>query len=76
MSAQSDLSEALSAAVESGDDHALCESYTAIAAYQAGQGDADSACFFWTQALVFALSSGDQAAEAGLREKLSGHGRV
>ncbi|MEM9605481.1 MAG: hypothetical protein AAGA11_21665 [Pseudomonadota bacterium] len=70
------LASALSDALATGDDTAVSAAYAAIGAYHAARGEVDGACFFWTQALVFALCAGDPVAEATLRERLTQHGRV
>ena len=70
------LGQALDAAVLSGHDESLCQAYSDIAEHHATDGNLDSACFFWTQALVFALSAGDTGREAELRVRLAAHGRV
>lgn len=76
MPAPPELGLALDAAIRAGDDRAQCDAYAATACYWARAGDTDAACFFWTQALVYALSSGDEIAETTLRERLSAHGRL
>lgn len=76
MSAPLELDLALDTAIRVRDDRAQCDAYAAIARYQARAGDTDAACFFWTQALVYALSCGDEIAETTLRERLSAHGRL
>ncbi|MEM6987216.1 MAG: hypothetical protein AAF499_11825 [Pseudomonadota bacterium] len=70
------LGQALDAAVHNGHDASLCQAYYEIAEHHASDGKLDSACFFWTQALVFALCAGDAEREATLRERLAAHGRV
>ena len=68
----SNLDSALLAAHEAGDKSALVRLYTE-AADQAAQVDA--ACFFLTQAYVFALEVGDPSV-AILHGRLAAEGRV
>ena len=71
MTAAAALDAALIAAHEEGDRVALVRLYTQAAE---AESDLDAACFFITQAYVFALESG--AAEArGLHERLCALGR-
>ncbi|MEO4042875.1 hypothetical protein AAFN47_14825 [Hoeflea sp. CAU 1731] len=64
----------LLAAHERSDGQALAWLYEAAAAFKDEQGDVDAACFFLTQAYVFALEAGlDQS--AALRERLIANGR-
>ncbi len=64
----------LLAAHERSDGPALAWLYEAAAAVKEEQGDVDAACFFLTQAYVFALEAGlDQS--AALRGRLVANGR-
>ncbi|MEM7378166.1 MAG: hypothetical protein AAF460_11760 [Pseudomonadota bacterium] len=77
MSADTDaLGTALSNALASGDEAAVSAAYADIGTDLAARDEVDGACFFWTQALVFALSAGDTGRESDLRDRLSRHGRV
>ena len=76
MAAVSELDTRLDAAIASGDDHRICTVYGDIANWHREQGNTDGACFFWTQALVYAMVDGDDRAESGLRDLLAQHGRV
>jgi len=54
----------------------LATHYARGAALYERQGETDAACFFWTQAYVFALDAGiDPLAEA-MRAKLAAFGRM
>ncbi|WP_296424063.1 hypothetical protein [Yoonia sp.] len=66
------LQDRLLAAHAHGDRHALVALYTQ-AADQAAETDA--ACFYLTHAYIFALETGDAAADA-LYRRLKAHGRV
>ncbi|WP_164658578.1 hypothetical protein [Tropicibacter sp. Alg240-R139] len=67
----SDLNDRLLAAHETGDTRALVDLYTE-AADQAK--DMDTACFFLTHAMIFALELGLPIADE-LRSQLAQHGR-
>jgi len=70
----SDLDAAFLRAHEAGDAAALIALYTAAGDAREAAGDVDAACFYLTQAYVFALEAG--AAEAGaLNARLAAHGR-
>ena len=66
-----ELDAALLAAYQAEDNRLIARLYG-----EAGDasGDVDEACFFWTQAYVFALEAGMQEA-ACYRKKLKAHGR-
>ncbi len=68
----SSLDDKLLAAHDAGDDWALVGLYT-MAADQVN--DIDAACFFLTQAYIFALEQ-DHPAQVPLHERLLQHGRV
>lgn len=55
---------------------ALAEGYAEGAALYERQGETDAACFFWTQAYIFALDAGIDGLAATMREKLAAHGRM
>lgn len=76
MSNQDALAARLDAAHASGDDGEISAVYRDIAEHCREEGNTDGACFFWTQALVFALVAGDVAAESALRVLLAQHGRI
>lgn len=54
------LEAAILAAHGRDDEEALAGLYGAAGDLRLGQGDIDAACFFHTQAYVFALSSGNE----------------
>lgn len=64
----------LVAAHERGDGPTLAGLYEAAAALKDEHGDVDAACFFLTQAYVFALEAGLERSWA-LRNRLIAHGR-
>ena len=57
-----------------GDVSALIDLYRQAADMHENQGDIDAACFFLTQALVYALQAGSPA-KRELRSRLATHGR-
>ncbi|SLN60133.1 hypothetical protein [Pseudooctadecabacter jejudonensis] len=67
-----DLNAALLAAHDAGDATTLVGLYTRAADIAA---DTDTACFFLTQAYIFALEVGDTRAGA-LKRRLSAEGRL
>lgn len=68
------LDAALIAAHEAGDQARLVALYREAADRAAAVGETDAACFYLTQAYVFALAAG--AREAGaLHARLLAHGR-
>lgn len=58
-----DLDTALLAAHAAQDGPRLAQLYGEAADLLIAAGDADAACFFWTQAYVFALEAGAQEAD-------------
>ncbi len=64
----------LIAAHERGDGPTLAGLYEAAAGLRDEQGDVDAACFFLTQAYVFALEAGLDRSGA-LRDRLIANGR-
>ncbi|MCB1387204.1 MAG: hypothetical protein KDJ80_14805 [Nitratireductor sp.] len=68
------LDAALVAAHEADDKAALVRLYRQAGEASEAGGNIDAACFFYTQAYVFALESGDPA-RAALLAKLAAHGR-
>jgi len=68
------LDAALIAAHEAGDGVRLVGLYTQAADEAEMAGDKDAACFFLTQAYVFALETGASAA-GSLHQRLKAHGR-
>lgn len=54
----------------------LSKLYTIVADQCDASNDIDAACFYWTQALVFALDAGLEEVVAELSQKLSTHGRL
>ena len=68
------LDAGLLAAHAAGDLAALVRFYAAAADLAEGRGQADRACFYLTQAYVFALDRGDPAAP-GLHARLRAQGR-
>jgi hypothetical protein len=70
-----ELDCALLAAHEAGDSGALVRLYTLAADQEETAGSIDAACFFLTQAFVFALESGHEEATA-LNMRLVAHGRA
>jgi hypothetical protein len=55
---------------------ALAASYARGAALYESQGEVDAACFFWTQAYVFALDAGVGPLADAMRAKLASFGRI
>lgn len=74
MTDEADLDSGLMAAFDAGDGAALIALYGAAGDLHAARGDVDAACFFWTQAYVFALDLGDARARH-LRTALIAQGR-
>jgi hypothetical protein len=68
------LDEAILSAHERGDGKALAGLYEEAAGRLERAGDTDAACFFLTQAYVFALEGGLPAARH-LHRRLAAHGR-
>lgn len=54
----------------------LAASYARGAALYERQGETDAACFFWTQAYVFALDAGVEALAEAMHVKLAAFGRM
>lgn len=69
-----ELHQAILDAHEDEDRHALVDLYTEAATRAEASGDIDATCFFLTQAYVFALEAGHEAA-GSLRSRLIAHGR-
>lgn len=70
-----DLDAAILHAHELGDTTHLIALYTKAADRHEQTDDLDAACFFLTQAYVFALEDGDERADA-LHQRLINHQRV
>ncbi|MCB1433638.1 MAG: hypothetical protein KDK75_14480 [Alphaproteobacteria bacterium] len=69
------LEAAILAAHAAGDEAALARLYGAAGDLRLAAGDIDAACFFHTQAHVFALSAADLAAAAASHALLKRYGR-
>lgn len=69
-----DLDNRLLAAHAAGDEQELVALYTEAADLFEAEGDVDAACFYLTQAYVFALQTGAADAPA-LQQRLFEHGR-
>jgi len=69
-----DLNAALLAAHDRGDMAALARLYTQAADAEEAHGNADAACFYLTQALVYSLAAGTPDADA-LQARLATYGR-
>lgn len=69
-----DLDAAIMAAHRRNEPAALARLYGKAAAEREAAGDVDAACFYYTQAYVFALSAGLNVA-ADFNERLAFHGR-
>ena len=69
------LDTAILAAHHARDGAALTTHYSAAAARAEAASDIDAACFFLTQAYIFALEAGVPEAPA-LRARLAAHGRI
>lgn len=54
----------------------LAASYAKGAALYERQGETDAACFFWTQAYIFALDAGIDSLAAAMHDKLAANGRM
>lgn len=54
----------------------LAASYARGGALYERQGETDAACFFWTQAYIFALDAGVAPLAEAMREKLTAFGRM
>jgi hypothetical protein len=72
---EADLEAAILAAHAAGDEAALARLYGEAGDIRLSAGDIDAACFFHTQAHIFALSSGNLAAAAASHALLKYHGR-
>lgn len=72
---RSALDASLIAAHADGDCAQLSGLYDRVASALMRAGDTDAACFFLTQAYVFALEAGASDAER-LRRLLAAHGRI
>lgn len=70
------LDAAIRDAHDAGRLQTLAINYARGGALYARQGESDAACFFWTQAYVFALDCGDEALVEAMRAKLAAHGRM
>ncbi|MDH3663995.1 MAG: hypothetical protein OEU92_28945 [Alphaproteobacteria bacterium] len=71
-----ELDAAIKEAHDAGRLETLATNYARGGALYERQGETDAACFFWTQAYVFALDAGvDPLAEA-MRAKLAAFGRM
>ena len=68
------LDDALLAAHAANDLDRLCGLYTQAADLSEQEADVDAACFFLTQAYVFALQAGRSEAD-GLHKRLLAYGR-
>ena len=69
------LDAALLDAHAAGDGPRLASLYGEAAERLSATGNIDAACFYWTQALIFALESGlDEAGHYA--ERLRSHGRI
>lgn len=68
------LDAALLAAHAAGDEAALARLYARAGDLAEAAGETDAACFFLTQAYVFALATGAAGSEA-LHARLAAHGR-
>jgi len=69
------LDATLIAAHENGDAARLSELYERAANALMRAGDTDAACFFLTQAYVFALEAGAPKTDE-LKRRLQAHGRI
>lgn len=69
------LDASLAAAHEDGDPTRLSKLYERAANALIEAGDTDAACFFLTQAYVFALEAGAPKAEE-LKRRLKAHDRI
>ncbi|MEZ5932245.1 MAG: hypothetical protein R3F54_09880 [Alphaproteobacteria bacterium] len=65
------LNARIRAAHAAGHLQALAAGYAEGGALYDGQGETDAACFFWTQAYVFALDAGDEHLATTMHERLS-----
>ena len=54
----------------------LAADYARGGALYERQGEADAACFFWTQAYIFALDAGADPLAEAMRKKLQAFGRM
>lgn len=70
-----DLNQQLLQAHENVDVHKLAELYKQAGDLSESSGDADAACFFLTQAYVFALECGSESAPS-LKKRLVIYGRL
>ncbi len=70
-----DLDRQIIAAHARGDERALASLYDEAARRAETDGGIDRACFFYVQAYVLALSSGQQEVAAHARARLVAHGR-
>ena len=70
-----DLHERILAGHAAGDGHLLAQLYAEAGQLAAANGEVDKACYFFTQAYVFALEAGENAVAEKLQAILRQHGR-
>ncbi len=75
MSDEKRLQQEMLEAHEEDDLSALPALYLAAAQLRESQNDVDAACFFYTQAYVYALDCGDRSVADTARSRLRRHGR-
>lgn len=74
--AYDDLDAAIKEAHDAGRLETLASAYARGGALYDRQGETDAACFFWTQAYIFALDAGAAALAAAMHAKLDARGRM
>lgn len=75
MSDAGDLDARILAGHVADDVAGLSDLYSQAASIAEADGEIDRACFFYTQAYVFALDAGNSVAAEELKSKLVGFGR-
>lgn len=75
MSADEDLDRAILEAHGERDHVRLATLYRQAALHAEARGDVDQACFFFVQAYVYALETGEDELARDVRQKLVAHGR-
>ncbi len=71
-----ELNAAIEEAHDAGRLDRLAASYARGGALYERQGETDAACFFWTQAYIFALDAGAAPLAEAMHDKLRAFGRM
>ena len=70
------LNATIAAAHDAGRLDSLASSYALGGSLYADQGETDAACFYWTQAYIFALDAGVEPLAEAMHAKLEAFGRM